>query len=188
MSTLWHSWVLSTSKSSNSVGDASNKGFNRHSCQNDCMTSMIMVRIPVISLKFGIISNAYLVETWFFYLLGDFFKHFIRFQDLLMQFYLLTPSLVVKWILKFLPMSSSINSSTHHSILSIHHLSQHFSYALQHFSVGAIILVMKSVTIYHLLFSNYGLQEDFISPVIPSLVNIDSCILNDDLLLTSGLF
>ena len=101
MSSLWYSWVSSTSKSSNSVRDTQDIGFLRHPHQNDCKTSMIMVRIPVNPSKFGIISNTFLVETWFFYLLGEYFKHLLRFQDLLMQFYLLTPSLVIKWILEF---------------------------------------------------------------------------------------
>ena len=189
MNTLWYSWVLSTSKSSNLARDTPDKGFSRHPCKNDCKTSMTMVRIPVIPSKFGIISNAFLVETWFFYLLGGFYKHFIGFQDLLWQIYLLPISLVIKWNLESLLLSSSINWTPHHPITTIHHLKQHIFHVSKHFSVGATIWIIKSVTIFYLLFGNYGLQEDSYNlPSTPTMVKIDSNILDDGLLLISGLF
>ena len=162
----------------------------RHPHHNDCKTSMTLVRIPVIPLKFGIFSNTFLVETWFYFLLGGFFKHFTWFQIYMAVIYHLTPSMVIKWKLQMSSITSFIDQFFQHPRQTVRLQRQQFFKTTHRFLFGATILILKGITFYHLLFGTTE-SVDMTPPTsrsVPSVVNLDPDLLHNDLLQTTGLF
>ena len=164
---------------------------------------MIKVLIPIIPVKFEVISNAFLVETWFYLLLGGFFYHFTWFHLLLITYHFFLPSLVIKW---FHWLNQHVSNNGHQSkhrshanmqiLLTCCHFCQQFSlfhlhHLLYHLLFRAVILCMKGFIYYLILQEILCSSEDVIYPHLlldTDLINIDSDLLKDDLLLASGLF
>ena len=96
MSWFWlFSWFSSISISTNPTLKRLD---SRHFHRNESNLSLNKVWIPVIPVKFGVISGAFLVLTWFYLFLGGYFYQFKWVHFFVMAYFMIVPVRMIKWI------------------------------------------------------------------------------------------